>query len=46
MERAVDNKTRLIAVSFISSVNGHMENMKALSDLAHSHKAYLFSDII
>jgi selenocysteine lyase/cysteine desulfurase len=46
MERAVDNKTRLIAVSFVSSVNGHMENMKALSDLAHSHKAYLFADII
>jgi selenocysteine lyase/cysteine desulfurase len=46
MERAVDNKTRLIAVSFVSSVNGHMENIKALSDLAHSHKAYLFADII
>jgi selenocysteine lyase/cysteine desulfurase len=46
MERAVDNKTRLIAVSLVSSVNGHMENMKALSDLAHAHKAYLFGDII
>jgi selenocysteine lyase/cysteine desulfurase len=46
MERAVDAKTRLIAVSFVSSVNGHMENIKALSDLAHSHKAYLFADII
>jgi len=46
MERAVDNKTRLIAVSFVSSVNGYMENIKALSDLAHSHQAYLFADII
>src|SRR5438477_7022216 len=46
MERAVDNTTRLIAVSFVSSVNGHMENIKALSDLARSHKAYLFADII
>jgi selenocysteine lyase/cysteine desulfurase len=46
MERAVDNKTKLIAVSLVSSVNGHLENIKALSDLAHSHKAYLFADII
>jgi len=46
MERAVDAKTRLIAVSLVSSVNGHVENIKALSDLAHSHKAYLFADII
>jgi selenocysteine lyase/cysteine desulfurase len=46
MERAVDAKTRLIAVSFVSSVNGHMENIKALSDLAHLHKGYLFADII
>lgn len=46
MERAVDSKTRLIAVSLVSSVNGHIENVKALSDLAHSHKAYLFADII
>jgi selenocysteine lyase/cysteine desulfurase len=46
MERAVDAKTKLIAVSLVSSVNGHMENIKALSDLAHSHKAYLFADII
>jgi len=46
MERAVDNKTKLIAVSLVSSVNGHVENVKALSDLAHAHKAYLFADII
>ncbi|MFN7934706.1 MAG: aminotransferase class V-fold PLP-dependent enzyme [Bryobacteraceae bacterium] len=46
MERAVDNRTRLIAVSLVSSVNGYVENIKALSDLAHSHKAYLFADII
>ena len=46
MERAVDSKTKLIAVSLVSSVNGHVENIKALSDLAHSHKAYLFADII
>ena len=46
MERAVDRKTRLIAVSLVSSVNGHLENVKALSELAHAHGAYLFADII
>jgi selenocysteine lyase/cysteine desulfurase len=46
MERAVDGKTRLIAISLVSSVNGHVENAKALSDLAHAHRAYLFADII
>jgi selenocysteine lyase/cysteine desulfurase len=46
MERAVDRKTKLIAVSLVSSVNGHRENMRALADLAHSHGAYLFADII
>ena len=46
MERAVDRKTKLIAVSLVSSVNGHVENIKALSELAHTHGAYLFADII
>jgi selenocysteine lyase/cysteine desulfurase len=46
MERAVDRKTKLIAISLVSSVNGHMENAKALSDLAHSHGAVLYADII
>ncbi|MBI1788955.1 MAG: aminotransferase class V-fold PLP-dependent enzyme, partial [Acidobacteria bacterium] len=46
MERAVNSKTRLIAVSLVSSVNGHLEDIKALSDLAHAHGALLFADII
>ena len=46
MEQAVDRKTKLIAVSWISSVNGHAEDLAALSDLAHSHGGYLYADII
>lgn len=46
MERAVDRKTKLIAVSWVSSVNGHVEDLKRLSDLAHAHGALLFADII
>ena len=46
MEKAVDENTKLISVSFVSSVNGHVEDLKKLSDLAHAHGAYLFADII
>src|SRR5260370_14756251 len=46
MERAVDRKTKLISITLVSNVNGHVENAKAISDLAHSHGAYLYSDII
>ena len=46
MEKVVDKNTKLISVSFVSSVNGHVEDLKKLSDLAHAHGAYLFADII
>ena len=46
MERAVDRKTKINCNLVVSSVNGHLENVKALSDLAHSHGALLFADII
>jgi selenocysteine lyase/cysteine desulfurase len=46
MARAVNRNTKLIAVSLVSSVNGHLEDIKALSDLAHSHGGYVFADII
>jgi selenocysteine lyase/cysteine desulfurase len=46
MERAVNGRTKLIAIALVSSVNGHMEKVKALSELAHSHGALLYADII
>jgi len=46
MEKAVDRKTKLVSISLVSSVNGHLEKVKALSELAHAHGAYLFADII
>jgi len=46
MEKAVDNKTKLISITLVSNVNGHVENAKAISDLAHAHGAYLYADII
>lgn len=46
MERAVDGNTRLISITLVSNVNGYLSEVKALSDLAHAHGAYLYADII
>lgn len=46
LERAVDSKTRLIAVALVSNVNGYVHDMKAISQLAHAHGAYVYADAI
>ncbi len=46
MERVIDKKTRLVSITLVSNVNGHVEDAKAISDLAHAHGAYLYADII
>ncbi|MCC6367511.1 MAG: aminotransferase class V-fold PLP-dependent enzyme [Bryobacterales bacterium] len=46
MERAVNNKTRLIAVALVSNVNGYLQPIKQISELAHAHGAYVYADII
>ncbi|HYL36279.1 MAG TPA: aminotransferase class V-fold PLP-dependent enzyme [Bryobacteraceae bacterium] len=46
LERVVDRKTKLIALALVSNVNGYLENIKAISELAHAHGAYVFADVI
>ena len=46
IERAVDGKTRLIAVALVSNVNGFVEDAPALSKIAHAHGGYLYTDVI
>lgn len=46
MERAVDSNTRLVSITLVSNVNGYLSDVKAISDLAHAHGAYLYVDII
>jgi len=46
MEKVVDRKTRLIAVSMVSFINGFKHDLKAISDLAHAHGAHAYADII
>jgi selenocysteine lyase/cysteine desulfurase len=44
--KLVDNKTRILSVSFVSHENGYCHDLKPLSDLAHNHNAYFFVDAI
>jgi len=46
MERVVDRRTRLIEVSYVAMYNGFQHDLKAVCDLAHSHGAYVYADII
>ncbi len=46
LRRMVDHNTRLIATTLVSNVNGYLADIKAFSDLAHDHGAYLYVDII
>jgi selenocysteine lyase/cysteine desulfurase len=42
----LDERTRLISVSWVSHQNGYRHDLKSLAELAHSRKAYLYVDAI
>ena len=46
MEKAVDDKTAAVAISHVEYVNGFRHDMRALSEIAHEHGAYLIVDAI
>ncbi len=46
MERMVDRKTRLVAVSLVSWYNGFQHDLKSVCELAHAHGAYVYADIV
>jgi selenocysteine lyase/cysteine desulfurase len=46
MERAIDRKTTLVAVSLVSWINGFTHDLKALCDLAHAQGALVYADVI
>ena len=46
MERVVDRKTRLVAVSLVSWYNGFQHDLKRVCDLAHANGAYVYADIV
>jgi selenocysteine lyase/cysteine desulfurase len=46
VERAIDQNTRLVAVSLVSFLNGFQHDINGLAELAHAHGAHLYVDII
>ena len=46
MARAVDRRTRLVSVAWVSHQNGFRHDLRPLADLAHAHGAYLYADAV
>ncbi len=46
MAQAINDQTKLVAISHVSTVNGFEHDLKAVCDLAHAQGAYVFADII
>jgi selenocysteine lyase/cysteine desulfurase len=46
LDRAIDRKTRLVAVSLVSMFNGFQHDLKAVCERAHAKGAYVYADII
>jgi len=46
VEKTVDDKTVAIAISHVEYVNGFRHDLRALSEIAHEHGAYLVVDAI
>jgi selenocysteine lyase/cysteine desulfurase len=46
LEKAVDRKTKLIAIALVSNVNGYLHDVKKISDLVHAYGGYLYADVI
>jgi len=46
VEKAVDDKTVAVAISHVEYVNGFRHDLRAISEIAHEHGAYIIVDAI
>ena len=46
MDAVIDKKTKLVAITLVSNVNGQIEDAKTLSEIAHARGALVYADII
>jgi selenocysteine lyase/cysteine desulfurase len=46
LARVIDRKTKLVELSSTAMYNGFQHDLKAVCELAHSHGAYVYADII
>ncbi len=46
LDARIDRNTKLVAISFVSYLNGFVHDLKAVCDLAHSRGAFVYADVI
>lgn len=46
MAAAVNDRTRLVSISAVSTTNGFQHDLKQVCDLAHAHGAYVYVDMV
>jgi selenocysteine lyase/cysteine desulfurase len=46
LDAAIDKSTKFVAITLLSNVNGHIEDAKAVCEIAHANGAYVYADII
>jgi selenocysteine lyase/cysteine desulfurase len=46
LDKVIDQKTKLVALSLVSASTGFQHDLKAVCDLAHSRGAYVYADIV
>jgi selenocysteine lyase/cysteine desulfurase len=46
MESAINSRTKLVAISLVSTINGFQHDLKRICDMAHAHGAYVYADIV
>ena len=44
--QAINDDTRLVSVSLVSTINGYLHDLKALCDMAHARGALVYADVI
>ena len=46
LDALIDRNTKLVALSFVSYLNGFVHDLKAVCDLAHARGAHVYADLI
>lgn len=46
LEKAVNDRTKLVSISLVSTINGFQHDLKRVCDIAHAHGAYVYADIV
>lgn len=46
LEKAINDRTKLVSISAVSTINGFQHDLKRVCDIAHAHGAYVYADIV